>query len=394
MKRSPVRIASIYFHTTSVGGVNSELQYYRRAAEAEGDTFHVLRSKNLINAGCGLYPAMTRKRGGDTYIDLDGYAGHHPARVEETLKWLNKNYDALFFISVVPHPNKLYGYEPHFLPLFTCTPKLSKAATLSDGYWSTYAEWARLAVPHVKALYTGCAAYALPAVSEGINVIVRPRPFSPPVNYKAVVQSREMLTAWTPQWKQIKGVNRFLKVIPKIQGRVELYSTGIEYYKQRTTELWKAAVDRDHVFPEFSGHGKAQYYGWVPLDKTPEIYQRAWFSVNLQGITAKTVKTSLFGNTINDPRAVYAAGSTNNTETESLYFGAVPVLHEQALKSDLPKDLILTVRSAEELPELLNSRESQIFARDGKRRSKAFVFVTEHNDPVKIYHEMKRRLGF
>jgi hypothetical protein len=388
-----VRWAAIYFHTTSVGGVNSELQYYKRAAAAGGDVFHILRSKNLINAGQGLYPHVTRKRGGDTYIDLDGWAGHHPDQTEKTLKWLKKNYDALFFISLCPHPNKLYGNNPDFLPLYTDTPTLPKAATLCDGYWSTYAEWARMAVPHVQALYTGCAAYALPAASEGINVIVRPRPFAPLANYKTP-QSREMLTAWTSQWKQIKGINKFLKVIPKINGIIELYSTGIEYYKMRTTELWKAAVDRDHVFPEFSGHGKAQYYGWVPLDRTPEIYQRAWFSVNLQGITAKTVKTSLFGNTVNDPRAVYAAGSYNNTETEALYFGAVPVLHEQVLKSDLPKDLILTVRSAEELPDLLNLRESQKFARDEARRVKAREFVTEHNSPARIYREMKRRLGF
>ena len=142
----------------------------------------------------------------------------------------------------------------------------------------------------------------------------------------------------------------------------------------------------------FDGNGKATYYGWVPLDKTPEIYSRAWFSVNLQGITARPGKTSLFGSVVADPHAVYSGGSWNNTESESLYYGAIPVLHKQVLKSNLPKNLILTVERAEELPDLLARKDLKSWVFDLNRVMEARCWVQQHQDPVRLYREMKEAL--
>lgn len=389
MKRTPFRIAAIYWHTTSVGGINTELQYYRHAALQEGDVFDVIRSTNGPECKVELYPKTRRMKGGDTFIDIQGQAGHHPSRVEATLKFLRENYDALFFVSLVPHPNKNYGFEPNFLPIFT--QKMPKAASISDGYWHTYAEWGRLAAPHVKVLYTGCNAYGIPLRNEGFPCQTRPRPFYP-LSVPTASRSKTLLTIWPSQWKQIKGCLDFLKVLPQIPGQVELYSVGIEYFKQRETELWKRAVGPDHFHPEFSGRGKAEFFGWQDLMKMPDTYARAWFSVNLQGITAKPAKQSLFGNSVSDHRSIYASGSYNNTESEALYYGACPILHEQVLKSDLPKDCLLTVKSAEELPALIGSKTAQKFACDRERVSKARAWVEKYQDPIRLYREMKETL--
>jgi len=390
MKTSSVRIAAIYWPITSVGGIHSELHYYQTEARRVGDRFDVIRSFNIPSLGAGMFPTVKRMRGGDTFIDLDGYAGHHPSRVAESLKFLRANYDALFFVSLVPHPNKQYGFEPQFLPLFTET-RLPKVASISDGYWVSYAEWGRLVIPTLKKLYTGCEAYAIPLRNEGIQITVRPRPFVSDPAALVIPRSPKMLTVWTHQWKDIKGIIPFLKVVPKIPGDIELYSTGIRYFQYRGTEIWKHAICHDY-FQGFHGQGKAEYYGWVPLEKMPAIYRRAWFAVGLQGITARKQNISLFGGPVSDPRMIYSGGSYNNAETEALYYGSVPVLHEQVLKSDLPKDCILTVKRAEELPALIGSKEARDFVLDPRREKRAREWVSSYHDPVRIYSEMKEAL--
>src|SRR5712692_6629548 len=192
---SRARIASIYWHMFSVGGVNTRLQYYKKTAIQEGDVFDILRSDPLITLGQERYKEPRRIRGGDTYIDIDGHVGHHPKHVKESLKFLHENYDALFFASLCPHKNRWYGFEPLFVPLFIET-ELPKAASISDGYWSTYSEWGRLVVKTLKILYTGCESYALPLRAEGIPVTVRPRPFFPAKIFPDK-RSDEMLTVWT-----------------------------------------------------------------------------------------------------------------------------------------------------------------------------------------------------
>lgn len=389
--KKPKRIAAIYWHTGSVGGLNSNLQYLKRAAESTGDTFHILRSTNYVKATHGLFPEIKRIKGGDTYIFIDGFAGHHPKHVAGTVQWLNENYDAILLPALVPHITRTYGNQPDFLPLFTDTD-MPKIGTLSDGYWASYAEWGRMAIPYVTKLYTGCEAYTIAPRAEGIKVEVQPRPYIAPA-FVPVPQSPKLLTVWMHQWKQIKGIKQFMKAVPKIPGRIELYSVGIEYFKFRTLDIWKAAVGKNLVHPEFGGSGKAVYYGWIPLNDTIRIYQRAWFSVGLQGITQKLVKQSLFGGVVPDPKSIYAQGSHNNAEIEALRFGAVPVLHEQVLKSDLPRDMILTVKNGDELPGLIASHPAQDFARDPVRRKRAAEYVMDRHDAVRIYREMKKAAG-
>jgi len=339
--------------------------------------------------GAEHFREPTRIRGGDTFIDIDGVVGHHPKHLKKSLEFLKNNYDAIFFAFLVPHPNKLYGFDPVFLPFFTQTD-LPKAATISDGYWSTYKEWGRQAVPYCKKLYAGCKAYAVPLQSEGIDIEVQSRPFFPQA--PQTVRDKEMLTVWCHQWKDIKGIIPFLKAVPTIPGNIEMYSCGIRYYQIRETDTWKKAINIDH-FKNFNGEGKADYFGWVPFEATPDIYRRAWFSVGLQGITAKASKTTLFGTPASDPKTIYGAGSYNNSETEALYYGAVPVLHNQVLKSDLPKECILTVSKADELPKLLGSKAAKSFVADPNRVILARQWVLDNHSAGKIYRILKKDLG-
>jgi hypothetical protein len=201
-----------------------------------------------------------------------------------------------------------------------------------------------------------------------------------------------MLTVWVNQWKEIKGVSLFLAEVPRIPGRVELYNCGISYYQLRTTKEWKQAVGVNHRDPDYGGEGRAEYFGWVPLEQVMQVLMRSWFSVNLQGITAAPPQKSLLGDFVYNPRSVYALGSFNNTETEALYWGAVPVVHEQVLRSEIPRDLFLTVKRASEIPPLLRSKDAQSFARSTARRAAARRWVMDYHNPQKVYARVKELL--
>lgn len=384
------RIAAIYWPTTSVGGINSRLQYLRRAARERGDTFDVLLSGNQSSVKPEVYTKPHRVRGGDSYIDIDGRASHHVQRVEATLAFLHENYDGIFFSALVPHPNKMYGFEPLFLPLYTETPH-PKVAAISDGYWHSYAEWGKQAASYVKLLTAGCEAYASPVRADGVEIRVQPRPFFPNEKVLKEARSKERLTVWMHQWKDIKGILPFLRVLPRIPGKVELYSNGIRYYQIRGSAVWKAAIGQDHFCPEFSGQGTAEFFGWIPLATSASVYRRAWFSVGLQGITAKPTATSLLDAGVNtDPKVIYAQGTYNNAETEALYYGAVPILHTQAKRSEIPHELFLAVKRAEELPGLIRTHSQ--FVQDPKREQRAREWVREHHNPQRIYNEIRKAM--
>lgn len=89
---------------------------------------------------------------------------------------------------------------------------------------------------------------------------------------------------WTSQQKNIKGWEPFLTAVPEITRthRVEIYCSGIDYYKLRTEPVWLNAVGKDH-FKGFDGNGKAEYFGYIPLAGIPNVLSRAWVMVDLQG---------------------------------------------------------------------------------------------------------------
>jgi hypothetical protein len=371
--------------------------YYQREAHRQGDIFDVLVSANAPMMGATQFGTTKKIRSAgsvssDTPMLVQGTAGHHPTRIKETLHWLEENYDGIFFAQLVPHPTKEYGGVPLFLPLYRDL-KLPKVATISDGYWHNYADWGRRAIPHLQALFTGCAAYAVPLEAEGFKVSLSRRPFYP-LKVEPVARSKSMLTCWMSQWKDIKGIHRFLHVIPKLPGKIELYSCGIRYYQFRETEMWKQAIGKDH-FKGYDGVGKSEYFGNISMQEAVHVFQRAWFSVNLQGITGKpgeATRRNLFGGTITNPKAVYRQGSYNNTETEALYYGCVPVVHNQVRKSEIPGELYLSVDVAEELLSLLRSKQARDLVYDPLRAQRAREWVMEYHNPTKIYNQLKEAL--
>lgn len=374
-----MRIACIYWPTSSVGGINTGLNNLRWAAMNAGHTWDILVSGLHSTIPPHRLPERKTIRGGDTYITIDGYASHHPKQVNHTLRFLRDNYDLLVFGYLCPHPNKAYGTEPHFLRLFRDTPSLPKIARVTDAYWDTYAEWGEEALRHVRTTFVVNDAYAQPLLAKGYNVVSSVQPYlrhSP-----AVMQPRAKrpLLTWTSQWKAIKSLHRFLPQVPLLPPDVdvEMFSNGILYYQMRTEEVWKAAVAQDH-FQGFHGHGRAHFHGHVELPMVAAALQQAWWMVNWQGMGKPKYKA-------------YQQGSYNNTEIEALDWGALPILHSQVLLSRIPSELIATVEAPEELPDLLlTSRE---FALDPERQRRAREWVADTHDASIVLGQMLRAWG-
>lgn len=373
-KDTNMKIAAIYWSTSSVGGINTTTSHLRKAAAKTGDVFDVIWSAPWKTKSQERYPGPIDVRGGDTYMTIEGHASHHPDHIAKTIRWLEENYDSVFFCFLCPHPTKAYGDLPLFLPLFTKL-KLPKVAIITDGYWDSYAAWGARCLDHLKAALVINATYAQPLLDAGYNVeAVRTPLFPSPV--PEVARSKGPLTVWTSQQKAIKGFHRFLPTIPDIKGTVEMYSCGIMYYQLRTEPAWYNAVGKNLMHPEFGGRGKCTYFGNVPLTSIPEILSRAWFMVDLQGSGRPKNK-------------VYQQGSYNYTTVEALYYGACPVLDKQALLSDIPHDLFLTVDDAGDIPKLLNSKAARAFALDPKRQKKARAYIKKHHDINVTFEKIK-----
>lgn len=366
-----MKIAAIYWPTSSVGGINSVLVALRKAAEANGDTFDVIRCGNQKTITPSQFAEPQLMRGGDTFLTVHGECSHHPNQVQGAIKFLEENYDALYFAYICPHATKAYGDEPVFLPIFTDV-KLPKVAFITDAYWSTYADWAIPCLPHVKKTLVTQPAYAEPLLAMGMPVQAIDAPIFPQeVNS---LKDQETLTVWTSQWKNIKGITKLLPEIPKITeySKLEMYSNGILYYQMRETEEWKAAINKDH-FKGFDGHGKADFFGYVPLGDIPEILTRSTYMIDLQGIGNPKFKA-------------YQNGAYNITTIEALLYGSCPILSAQTAKSVIPNEFFLTVNEAKEVPELI--RDNIGFARDPDRIKAAQAWVLERHSAENMYRQV------
>jgi hypothetical protein len=329
-------------------------------------------SKNIAS-GTKLFSERKWVYGGDTRIWIDGNAPHGE-KVKETAKWLNENYDAVFFSFICPHPCKTCP-EPIFLNLYKRL-KIPMLTTVPDGYWDKYAEWGKLCFPYLKAVVTLMDSYAA-TLPESLNAHVIPVPFLP-IPGKPVPRSEEPLIAWTNQWKNIKGITEFLSIVPELDESIqlELYSSGIRYYQLRTTEVWKNAVGQDTFTSKYSGHGRGTYYANVDLHEIARVYQRAWFTCSLQGM--KTNKKA------------YKKGSYNNAEVEALFYGACPILHESTLNAGIPEDCFLPVASEKEIPDAIHSAIKSGFAIDPERQQRARRYVCGRHWASKKYQELKQ----
>lgn len=371
-----MKIAAIYWPTSSVGGINSVLVALQRAAAENGDTFDVLRCGNLKTITPVQFDEPQLIRGGDTFLTVHGDCSHHPDQIEGTIKFLEEKYDALYFAYICPHDTKAYGDEPVFMPIYQRV-NLPKVAFITDAYWDTYKEWAIPCLPFVKKTLVTQPAYAEPLLKMGLPVKAIDAPIFPlPVKS---VRDENPLTVWTSQWKNIKQIGKLLPVIPEISelSRVEMYSNGILYYQLRETEEWKNAIAKDY-FKGFDGKGKADFYGYVPLDQIPEILTRSWYMIDLQGLGKPKF-------------AAYTNGAYNITTIEALLYGSCPILAAQAKKSIIPQEFFLTVEDAREIPNLI--KKSHDFALDENRIEKAKAWVLERHSAKNMYAELLEALN-
>lgn len=363
------RVAAIYWPTSSVGGINTELVNLRRAAKRVGDDFFVLRSGDHSRIRPGLFPKRKLIRGGDTFIYIDGEASHHPNQIQDTLSFIHSEFDRVYFAFLCPHPTKAYN-EPRFLPMYSeCI--LPCTARVTDGYWKAYEDWGEKCLPYCDAITVSQPAFA--GHFSHPKVKASRFPFRP---VKATEKrSEKPLTVWTSQWKAIKGIQHLLPHLHRLNHQVELYSNGILYYQLRSTRDWQDNIGADH-FAGFNGEGRAEFFGYVELKEIPNILSRAWFMIDLMGS--------------GKPRNhVYTQGSFNNTTVEAAYYGCCPVLHSQA-RAVVPSTIALFVDNADEIPGLLNSRKARDFAVDPRRVKRAKQWVKENFDAVKIYREAVR----
>ena len=367
-----MKIAAIYWPSSSVGGINTLFESLRKAAISQGDEFDVLRCGLLKTIKPSKFAEPLLMRGGDTFITVHGDCSHHSDQIEETIKWIEANYDAVYFGYMCPHENKAYGSDPVFMPMYTKL-KLPKVACVVDAYWDSYAEWAIPCLPFLKKTLVSQPAYADPLLkmSMPVEAITAPFSFQNPTSDR----SEESLTVWTSQWKTIKQIDRLIPIMPQISEhtKLELYSNGILYYQLRETEEWKNAVGKDH-FKGFDGRGKAEFFGYVGTEVIPEIMSRAWYMIDLQGGGKPKYEA-------------YRNGAYNYTTLEALAYGCCPILHEQARLSIIPHELYLTVKDAKEIPELI--RTSKDFTLDLVRQKLGKEWVADTHNDQSMYNIIK-----
>ena len=364
-----MRIAAIYWPTSSVGGINTELRNFRAEADRRGDTFHVLRSGLHKTINPCVFKERKTIRGGDTFITIDGEAPHHPTKVEATLEFLHANYDRVYYAFLCPHPTKDYGDAPHFIPMYSdCLLPITSRVT--DGYWESYAEWGTEALKYCDAVTVSQPAFA--SFFEHPNVTPSWFPFDMKDQPK-IKRAPEPLTVWTSQWKAIKGIHKLLPHLDRVDHDMEMYSNGILYYQLRSKDDWKRVMGDDWFAPEFSGNGKIPFFGCVPWDEIPAILARSWFMIDLMGAGKPK-------------NAVYTQGSFNNTTVEALWYGSCPVLHSQAKAIPGLEELCLFVEEHSEVPELINKASSKKFSRSKERIDKARKWVKKNFDASKVYN--------
>jgi predicted transcriptional regulator with HTH domain len=223
-------------------------------------------------------------------------------------------------------------------------------------------------------------AYGEPLLAAGYDVRPVYVPFVPLTVTRAVKRDTKRLV-WLPQWKNIKGIHKFFRGVPELVKagfNVGLYNNGIEYYKLRLTEEWKKTVDWDHFVGEGGTRtvpaGPVQFWGCLPLESMPEVLLGAAFMADFQGHSAK--------------HAAYLNGSYNSTIVEALYYGTVPVVHSNMLKSDIPSELLLAVDKIEDYPEAVRKFRLKDYDRRWARE-----YVEDSHNADRLYATVLGGLG-
>lgn len=374
-----MRIAIIYWPIKSVGGIATHLNTWRQAALDSGDECDILVSKPT-SLSPSLFPERRSIFGGDTRIWIDGSLPHGE-KVQESINFIKTNYDGVIFSTICPRRTKTYP-EPKFMELYEGlkSRKIPFVSCVMDGHFQA-GEWETWCVNRCKKIICPLESYAAPLSGfGGVKVVISPFPFNP-FAHVGRTSTKNPLLVWANQWKNLKGISEFLSIVPDLPPNVEveMYSNGIRYYQLRNTSLFRKAVKRDHLSNDTGLKGsRAHFYGNVEHSEIMKVFQRAWFTVNLQGIKAK--------------KGPYFLGSYNNTEVEALWCGAIPILHSSAHRTDLPKNTFLTVDSAQEIPAVVEKALKEKMIHDPQRNLSAVKFINDKHYYLDRYEQVKRSL--
>lgn len=362
-----MKIACIYWPTSSVGGIATNVASLRAEAKKRGHTFHTFVSANAKTHLFRVYDTLDRIRGGDTYIDINGYASHHEHRYKYSAQRLNE-YDIIYLAFLCPHPTKAYGGEPQFFKLLALLNR-PIVGHITDGYFDTYEEWGIMSATRCARIVVDQEAY----IPDSIKLMDKPyvvgRSFDPqglgmlPGDPE---RDEQRSLTWIAQWKAIKGIHKFLELLPMINCKQELYSNGILYYQLRTEESWKRAVAQD-LFARFNGDGRAIFYGWKPTTEIRSALRRAWFMPEFQGL----------GNPRN---AAYKKGTLNHTIVEALYEGCTPVIPQITIDAlGIPSEAAYGVKDYKDCVAILNESPMAPKSNLGKN------WVMDNFDPSRTY---------
>lgn len=364
---TPLRIACIWFPISAVGGIATAAWTYRAAARIRGDVWHILRCPLSPRATPEIYDTPRWVRGGDTSIRIDGTISHHPNRFSATKAFLEANYDALFFVHPCMHPVKAYGPIPYWQVMYTDVD-LPKIMRVPDAHYETYT-WVDDVLPFCKKVFVIQPAYA--EAVKHMNAGYLPIGFIPPPELEVIQKLPTPWHIWGAQSKTVKGYPAFVKVLPKIDVPIGIFSSGVYYYNLRTSPEWQEGIGRDYFMEKrpgseaylrtLTGPKDHVYYGYVPPDQFRKALNRGWSSINLQGYTG-------------GKRKAYQQGSFNNLEIEALWAGCRLVGHTNFLKSPIPNEFIQAVDTADELPRLL--RDVQPLSPSELKRAREWVMAT------------------
>lgn len=338
-----MRICCIYWPTSSVGGIATFINNYRAEANRRGDVFHALVSANAPRHYFAVLKEPKRIHGGDTFVDIDGYASHHHSQVKNSIEQINKLYDLVYLVQMCPHPTKNYGGVTHFMPLIEGIT-LPIVGGIADGYWETYSEWGNKVAPYCKRFIVATPPYTPEDLGKFHPTIPIVYGYGiDPIEVESDGRSPTRRTAWIAQWKDVKGIRNFLPFIPQIEGQVDLYSNGIRYYQLRLESEWYKAVGEDK-FQGFNGYGKATFWGWQDPSVIRRVLSEAWFTFEGQGLGRPKYKA-------------YQNGSLNNTIKESLYYQCTPVIPQMTIDQyQIPSESVIGIKTYADITWALNGQ--------------------------------------
>lgn len=372
------RTAVLHWHTSSVGGINTTLQSYKRVAERRGDVFDILAADPQRTKKPERFSIPKRVRGGDSFINIDGHAPYHEANLRQTVEFLAQNYDTVVTSFLCPHPTKAYGAEPKFLALLDELGNrgVQIIGYVHDAYWDSYREWGLDTAKRCERIVVAQPAY-IPAelVETGVDIVRGYLPFEELVKEPKVNRYAKKIV-WTAQWKNIKGCYEFFEQVPyllKCGFSVDMFNNGIEYYYIRRDDAnWKKFVADHFASPTGFLPDKAQFYGCVSEADIPGVLAGAGFMCDFQGYGKPKY-------------AAYTNGSYNHTMIEALYYGCVPVVHSNATKR-LPAELVVAVDDLRDYPAAI----LDYGADRPKRRKAAREYVLQNHSAEKLYAKMLR----